>query len=126
MWIAISEDTSYNELIERFRNWIIRLPDSEYLMPLLKLRFKPEEAKLLSKIPFLGHTAEHLSKKLDVPVKKLIKKLDKFARKGIIYRREGSSGIRYSLGDSRFIFYRSLGWKGKKDKLNLEISPYLN
>ncbi|MFW9865236.1 MAG: 4Fe-4S binding protein [Candidatus Thorarchaeota archaeon] len=95
-------------------------------MPLLRLRFKPEEAKLLSKIPFLGHTAEQLSDKLEVPIKKLIKKLDKFARKGIIFRSEGSSGIYYSLCDSLFIFYRSLGWKGKKDKLNLEISPYLN
>jgi ferredoxin len=122
----MSEDTSYNELIERLRNWILRLPDSDYLIPLLKLRFKPEEAKFLSKIPFIGHTAEQLSDKLDIPIKKLVKKLDKFAKDGIIFRNESSSGIRYSLCDSLFIFYRSIGWKGKTDKFSREISPYLN
>jgi ferredoxin len=124
--IKLSEDTQYNDLIEHFRNWIIQFPESEQMMPLLKLRFKPEEAKFLSKIPFLGHTAEQLSATFDIPVKKLIKKLDKFAKEGIIFRSEGRSEIRYSLCDSLFVFYRSVGWKGKNDKFNRKISPLLN
>ncbi|MHA2400011.1 MAG: ATP-binding protein [Promethearchaeota archaeon] len=122
----MSEDTQYNGLIEHFRNWIIRLPESEHMIPLLKLRFKPEEAQFLSKIPFIGHTAEQLSANLGMPPKKLIKKLDKFARDGIIFRHEGRDGIRYSLCDSLFVFYRAIGWKGKNDKLNRKISPLLN
>jgi ferredoxin len=122
----MSEDTKYNELIEHLRNWILRLPDSEFLMPMIKLRFKPKEANLLSKIPFLGHTAEQISIKVNIPVKKLTKRLDKLAKSGIIFRSERASEVGYSLCDSLFIFYRSLGWTGKTNKLNREISPYLN
>ncbi len=122
----MSKIEPYKDLIEHLRNWILRLPDSKYLMPLLELRFTPEEAEFLAKIPFIGHTVEQLSEKLDIPVKKLIKKLDKLAKKGIIFHMEGSSGIRYSLNDSLFIFYRSIGWKGDDNKLNRKISPYLN
>ena len=122
----MSTDIYYKDLIEHLRNWIIRLPESEYLLPMLKLRFKPEEAQILAKIPFLGHTAEQLSVNLNIPVKKLIKKLDKYAKLGIIFRSERGSSVRYSLRESLFIFYRSIGWKGKNDKFNREISPYLN
>ena len=122
----MSTDIHYQDLIEHLRNWIIRLPESEYLLPMLKLRFKPEEAQILAKIPFLGHTAEQLSVNLNIPVKKLIKKLDKYAKLGIIFRSERGSSVRYSLRESLFIFYRSIGWKGKNDKFNREISPYLN
>ena len=124
--IILSEDTQYNDLIEHFRNWIIRLPESEHMMPLLKLRFTPEEAEFLAKIPFLGHTAEQLSARLDMPIKKLMKKLNKFAKNGIVFRSVGRSEVRYSLRDSLFVFYRSIGWTGKKNKLNRKISPLLN
>jgi len=124
--ILLSEDIQYNDLIEHFRNWIIRLPESEHMMPLLKLRFTPEEAEFLAKIPFLGHTAEQLSARLDMPIKKLMKKLNKFAKNGIVFRSVGRSEVRYSLRDSLFVFYRSIGWTGKKNKLNRKISPLLN
>jgi len=124
--VFMSTDTQYKDLIEHLRNWILGLPESEHLMPMLKLRFKPEEANFLSKIPFLGHSAEQLSVKVNIPVKKLIKILDKYAKSGIIFRSERGSEVRYSLCDSLFMFYRSIGWKGKNDKLNREISPYLN
>ena len=82
----MSDDSQYNALSEHLRYWILRLPETEHLMPLLKLRFKPEDAALLSKIPFIGHTAEQLSANIGIPVKKLIKKLDKLAKDGIIFR----------------------------------------
>ena len=124
--VFMSEDIQYKDFTEHLKNWILGLPDSEHLMPMLKLRFKPEEAQFLSKIPFLGHSAEQLSGKLNIPVKKLTKRLDKYAKSGIIFRSERGSSVRYSLCDSLFMFYRSIGWKGKNDKLNREISPYLN
>ncbi len=122
----MSKTKFYKDLIERFNNWIFRLPNSTYLIHILKLRFTPEEAQFLAKIPFIVHTAEQLSEKLDIPVKELTEKLDNFARKGIIFRYDDDSIIRYSLCDSNFIFYRSIGWKGEEDKLNRRISPYLN
>ncbi|MFW9782820.1 MAG: hypothetical protein ACFFFB_11110, partial [Candidatus Heimdallarchaeota archaeon] len=122
----MSNDATYEDLISHLREWIIRLPDSKYLIPILKLRIKPEDATLLSRIPFIGHTAEYLSVKLGVPPNKLVKKLEKFSKEGIIFRNKKGSEIRYSLRDSLFIFFRSLGWKGKSDKLNRKISPLLN
>ncbi|MFX1521998.1 MAG: 4Fe-4S binding protein [Promethearchaeota archaeon] len=122
----MSKDSYYTDLIKHFRSWIIRLPESEHIMPLLKLRFKPDDAKLLTQIPFIGHTAEQLSVNLNFPVKKLIKKLDKLSKEGIIYRSERGSEVRYSLRDSIFIFYRSIGWTGKNNKMNRTISPLLN
>ncbi|GAH96858.1 unnamed protein product, partial [marine sediment metagenome] len=79
-------------------------------------RFTPEEAEFLSKIPFLPHTAEELSEKVGIPVVKLTEKLDVFAQKGMIFRVEGRSAIRYSLPDSLFLFYRSIGWAGLDDE----------
>ena len=122
----MSKTKHYKDLIEHLRNWIIRLPDSKYLMPLLELRFSSEESQFLSKIPFIGHTSEQLSEKLDIPVKEFTEKLDEFSKMGIIFRNKGRSGIRYSLSDSLFIFYRSIGWKGEDNKFNRKISPYLN
>lgn len=120
------KNNPYTNLINHLKDWILGLPSSEYLIPLIELRFTPEEADLLSKIPFLLHTTEQLSEKLSIPVKKLTKKLEKLAKKGILFRLEGISDIKYSLNDSLFIFYRSIGWKGDDNKFTRKISPYLN
>ena len=95
----MSKTKYYKDLIERFNNWIFRLPDSKQLMPLLKIAFTPEEAQFLVKIPFIGHTAEQLSEKLEIPEKELKEKLENFAKKGIIFRYDDGSKIRYSLCD---------------------------
>ena len=117
---------SYTNLVNHLKDWIFGLPSDEYLMPLIELRFTPEEADLLSKIPFLLHTTEQLSEKLSIPVKKLAKKLEKLAKKGMLFCIEGTSGNRYSLSDSLFVFYRTIGWKGEDNKFNRKISPILN
>ncbi len=122
----MAEDNTYQNLIDHLRNWIFDVPASPYLMPMLKMRFTPEEAKLCSKIPFLPHTAEELSKKLGIPLEKLTKKLDELAKKGIIYRVEGSTAIRYSFRDLIFSFYRMPGWKGIDDEWNRKLAPYQN
>ncbi|MFB0562902.1 MAG: indolepyruvate ferredoxin oxidoreductase subunit alpha, partial [Candidatus Lokiarchaeia archaeon] len=108
------------------RNWIFDLPDSKFLLPMFELRFTPEEAEFLSKIPFLPHTAEQLSEKLDMPVDKVTEKLDEFARKGVLTRVEGRTAVRYALGDAVFMFYRNPGWWGKDDEWNRKLAPLLN
>ena len=73
----MSNKDSYQKLIKHLGGWIFGIPESEYLLPLLKLRFTPEEAEeaeLLSQIPFLPHTAKQLSENLNVPVTELKKK----------------------------------------------------
>ncbi len=122
----MANKNAYENLINHLRNWIFRLPDSEYLMPMLELCYTPEEAKILSKIPFLPHTKEELSVKLDVPIRKLEEKLDNFAKRGLIMRVESRSGIRYALNDSLFQFFRMPGWKGEDDEWNRKLAPLTN
>ena len=117
----------YQKLIDHTKDWIFGLPDSEFLLPMLELRFTPEEAALLSKVPFLPHTAEQLSERLEIDINELVKKLDGLAKKGIIYRLEGRSGtVRYSFRDSIFLFYRMPGWKGEDDEWNRKLAPLSN
>ena len=53
-------DSQYLQLIEKQRKWIYGLPESEYLLPLMKLRMTVEEAAFLLKIPHFPHTLERL------------------------------------------------------------------
>ncbi len=102
------------------------MPESDYLLPILELRFTPEEAVFLAKIPFLPHSVDQLSEKLKIPIDELERKLDELARKGAIYRVEGRNAVRYALGDTLLIFYRTPGWPGIDDEWNRKISPLLN
>ena len=105
----MSEDEVYNRLINHYREWIFGMPDSEELLPLLKWRITPDEADLLSKMPFLTHTPEQLSERLNIPVKELTEKLETLSKKGLIFRIEGSTSIRYAMVDSSWPF-RTWGW----------------
>jgi len=116
----------YDDLIDHFSEWLFDFPKSKTLKPMLKLRFTPEEAKLLSQIPFLGHTLEQLTKKIDMSIDKLKVILDDLTERGIIFRIERTSRTIYSLTDPVFIFYRSIGWRGEDNDFTREISPYLN
>ncbi|MHA2180153.1 MAG: indolepyruvate ferredoxin oxidoreductase subunit alpha [Promethearchaeota archaeon] len=107
----MTETNPYKDLIEHYREWLFGLPDSEFLQPMLEARFTPDEAELISKIPFIGHTLEILSKRLNLPIKDLREKMENFAQRGIVFRSESRYGILYSLCDSNFVFYRSPGWK---------------
>ena len=122
----MSDKNAYQELIEHFREWIFGLPDSEYLIPMLKLRFSPEEAEICAKIPYLPHTIKQLSSKLNIPIDVLEKKLDDLAKKGILMRVESRSAIYYALNDSLFQYYRMPGWKGEDDEWNRKLAPLAN
>ena len=62
----------YQELIERTRTWIFDLPDSDLLMPILELRFTPEEAEFLSGFPYMPHTLDQLTQRLKESQEKLL------------------------------------------------------
>ena len=98
---------AYMRFIEHMRTFLIGLPDSEVLMPLIEARLKPEEADFLADLPFLPFTIEQLAKKFQMPVDDLSKKLDPLAHRGIIFRHESKDTVRYALNDSMFNFYRS-------------------
>ena len=117
---------SYQKLIEHLGEWIFGAPESEYLLPLLKHRFTPDEAELLSQIPYLPHTAEQLSEKLNMPVEELKDKLEDFAKRGIVNRSEGRNAIRYTSGDLMFMFYRMPWWPGNTEEWDRKLAPLAN
>ena len=117
---------SYQKLIKHLGEWIFGAPESEYLLPLLEHNLTSEEAELLSEIPFLPHTAEQLSEKLNVPVAELKEKLEDFAKRGIVNRAEGRSAIRYAAGDLMFMFYRMPWWPGNTEECDRKLAPLAN
>jgi ferredoxin len=122
----MAEEKVYHKLIEHLGEWVFGAPESEFLIPLLKLRFTPEEAELLSQIPYLPHTAEQLAEKLNKPVEELRDNLEEFAQQGIVNRSEGRNAIRYTSGDLMFMFYRMPWWSGKSEELDRKLAPLAN
>jgi len=122
----MSESNPYKDLIDHYKGWLFGLPDSGFLQPMLEARFSPDEAKLLAKIPFIGHTVEILSQKLGLDAEELREKLENFAIRGIVLRSESRYGILYALCDSNFVFYRSPGWKMDVDDWSREMANSQN
>lgn len=121
-----SGDSEYLQLIEKQRKWIYGLPESKYLLPLMKLRMTAEEAAFLLKIPHFPHTLEQLQQIVGMDLEVLQVMLDALARRGLIMKIASSKGARYMLHDAFFWFYRMPGYEGKNDDFNREISPLLN
>jgi len=121
-----NDDSVYLELIEKQRKWIYGLPDSAYLLPLMRLRMSPAEAAFLLKIPHVPHTIEQLQQAVRMDMPALQAMLDALARKGLVMKIASSRGARYMLHDAFFWFYRMPGYEGKNDDFNREISPLLN
>jgi len=122
----MSDKEAYAGLIRHLRNWILGLPQSELLQPILELRFTPEEAEFLSGFPHKPHTMGQLSEIYGLPADDLLEIMLPMTRKGFIYRVEGRTAIRYSLPDPLFMFYRMPGWKGEDDTWNRELAPLIN
>jgi len=122
----MSNKNSYQKLIAHLGEWVFGVPESEYLLPMLELSFTAEEAELLSQIPFLPHTVEQLSEKLNIPVPELKEKLEEFSKRGLVNRAEGRTAIRYTLGDIMFTFYRMPWWAGNTDEWDRKLAPLAN
>jgi ferredoxin len=119
-------DNAYLRLIEKQRKWIYGLPESEYLLPLLKLRMTEAEAEFLEKIPFMPQTLEQLQPVTGLEPTVLKNLLDDLSRRGLVMNITGSKGTKYMLQDAFFWFYRMPGYQGNTDDFNKALSPLLN
>ena len=117
---------SYQKLIDHHKKWIFGSPGPELLHELFEVLFTPEEAELLSKIPFLPYKTNYLSKKLKIPVEELTEKLDDFARRGVAYRYQEGKRVRYACGDLILMFLRTPWWTGIDNELNIKLAPLVN
>ena len=122
----MSDDQPYQDLIRHTRSWIFDLPDSEILLPLLRLRLTAEEAGFLSRFPHRPSTLEQLSQQLNLAATELLKRMESLIREGFIYRVEGRSAVRYSFTDPIFFLYRMPGWKGEQDEWSRRYASMAN
>lgn len=122
----MSERQAYTDLMEHMRNWLFGLPESDILVPLLELRFTPEEAAFLAKFPHMPHTLGQLSERLGILPDRLLQQMQPMIKKGLIYEVEGKSAVRYSFPDHIFFFMRMPGWKGEDNEENRKLLPLVN
>lgn len=117
---------AYDRFIQHMHRFLVGLPDSKVLLPLLKKRLSPEEAEFLADIPFLPHSIEQLAQKMEISIDQLTAKLDPFAKRGLVFRHESKETVRYALNDSMFVFYRSPFWTGKDIQRNKDLARLSN
>jgi len=121
---------SQGEVYSRFVDWLRQtwwgLPEGDELMPLIKARYTPEEAALLTGMPFSGRNLEELAEMKGMDPAELDAHLHAMARKGLVFRSRRGETVRYSLNDSFFVFYRSSFWSGGTDEASKTIAPLVN
>lgn len=122
----MAHDDPYKRMVERCGSGRVALPDSELLLPLLELRFTPEEADFLSRFPGIPRTMDQLTALLNMTAEELRTTMEPMIRKGFIRAFPDNSGTRYAFTDPMFFFYRMPGWKGEDDAWNRKIAPLIN
>ena len=121
----MSEQEVYKRLIDWLNQGWWQLPEADELMPLMMAMYTPEEASLLTGMPFSGRNLEELAEMKQMEPYKLGPKLDALARKGLVYRTVRGDTVRYSLNDSFFV-WRTAGWPGRTDDRSKTMAPLMN
>ena len=102
---------SEQEIYQRFMDWLKQtwwgLPKADELVPLVMTTYTPEEASLLTGMPFSGRNLEELAELKQMGPAELRQRLDALAKKGLVFRTVKGDTVRYSLNDSLFVNYRS-------------------
>jgi len=126
----MSEQEVYEKFIEWMRTSFLGMCESDEVLPMVKARYTPEEAELLTGIPFANPfanpTLEGLAEQKKMNPAVLRSKLDDAAKKGIVFRTVDGDTVHYSLNDAFFVFMRSSFWPGRDDKASKTIAPLMN
>ena len=121
---------SEQEIYQRFIDWLRQqpweLPEAEELMPLMMTAYTPEEAELLTGMPFSGRNLEELAEMKQIAPAELQPKLDAMAKRGLVFRTVRGDTVRYSLNTANFFFMRSALWPGGTDEVNQAMAPLIN
>jgi Na+-translocating ferredoxin:NAD+ oxidoreductase subunit B len=113
-------------IYDTFISWLKKswygVPDSDVLLEYVAARYTPEEAALLTGMPFAPATLAELSELTKTSADVLRPKLDAMASKGLVYKNVRDGISRYYLNDIFFI-YRSFGWPGRRDEYDRIAGP---
>ena len=122
----MSEEEIYRLFIEWMKKSWYGLPETEEMIPLIKTRYSPEEASLLTGLPYSVTDLEALAKLKGMNPSELAPRLDDLAKKGVVFRSAMGGKVRYSLNDSFFVFLRSAFWPGRTDEASKAMAPLAN
>ncbi len=122
----MSDQQIYRSLIDWLKQTWWGMPEADELMPLMLATYTPEEAYLLTGMPFSGRNLDELAEMKQMDPVELRQQLDALAKKGAVFRTISSDTIRYSLNDSYFVFLRSAFWAGRTDERSKAIAPLVN
>ena len=122
----MSEKEAYLRFIDWLKESWYGLPEANELMLLMMAHYTPEEASLLTGVPFSGRNLEELAEMKQMDPAELRTRLDALAKRGSVFRTVKGDTIRYSLNDSMFIYMRSAFWAGRNDEVTRAIAPLVN
>jgi len=123
---VMSRDKGYDDLLSHMRTWRFNLPDSDDLLPMLRMRYSPEEARFLAQFPHRPTTLETLTQHLSMPAERLCDVMKPMIHEGLICEFNGKSGTRYALSDMVFSYYRMPGWRGRDDDWSRKLAALSN
>ena len=120
------EKDPYEKLIEHLREFVIPPPKSDTLRQILEHRHTPEEAELMSILPFAPSTARKISRKLGIPKEELIEKMEGLIRKGHMYKDGEGKGAGYHLAESVWQFLRMPWWIAEDNEYYRKLAKLMN
>ena len=122
----MTEQEIYEGFMDSLKQSWWGLPEADELVPLIKATYTPEEASLLTGIPFSGRNLEELAEMKQMDPAELGKQMDALAGKGLVFRTVKGDTVRYSLNDAMFVDYRSTFWPGRTDERSKAMAPLVN
>ena len=122
----MSDEEIYQAFIEWLGKTWWELTESEYMMPLIKANYTPEEAELLTGMSFSSIGLEELAQSKGLDPADLAPRLKEMAGKGIVFISVRGDSVRYRLNDSFFAHLRANLWPGLTDERSKTTSPMIN
>jgi len=118
---------SEQEIYLRFIDWLKQhprgLPEADVLIPLMKAAFTPEEASLLTGIPFKNTNLEELAEIKQMDPAELRQRLDTLVRKGALYRITEGDTVNYRCDGGGSMTARYPFWAGLTDERTKAMAP---
>lgn len=119
-----------DEVYRNFIAWLGRawwgLPEAESLHPAIRARYTPQEAELLTGVPFGSLSLSELAEMKGMEPAELAPAMDAMAQRGLIWKSVKDGEPRYSLNDSFFVLLRSSFWAGLSDGAAKDLAPKVN
>jgi len=113
---------TYTKFIEWLKQSWHGVRDADLVLPYVAARYTPEEALLLTGMPFTPKTLAELSDLTRTSADVLRPKLDALASKGLVYKQVKENRESYYLNNIFFI-YRGFGWPGRRDEYDQLVGP---